>query len=127
MGFHSTRRGTAGHRQCRVTGRRLEVGPLLTAHPGIVAQLVPGLLTVYIDVEYTERENQFNEKFQMRLSIAELLSWLWGVPQHRATWRRTCAIPATYVPHCLAAHCWLERSALRNVCLNTNPAQQGIK
>ena len=57
------------------------------------AALVPALLAVYIDVEYTERGNQFYEKFSSRFSIAQLLAWLWDVPQHRATWRRIGAGP----------------------------------
>lgn len=59
---------------------------LFTCHPAIVKQLVPGLLLLYQDIEYTDRAAQFYEKFSMRSQIAELLAWLWDMPQHRDAW-----------------------------------------
>lgn len=55
-------------------------------HPGVTNHLVPALLTLYKDVEYTERGDQFQSKFQFRKYIAELLEWLLTMPQHEATW-----------------------------------------
>jgi Ubiquitin elongating factor core len=75
-------------RACRAGAAELDVEALLTSHEGIRWHLVPALLAVYIDIEYTDRGNQFYEKFNMRHSIAELLVWLWEVPQHRTNWER---------------------------------------
>ena len=87
---------------CRRAEAALDVEALVTAHAGLREHLVPALLKLYIDVEYTERAAQFYEKFSMRLNIAELLAWLWTVPQHQATWQRTGA-SAPCVPLLLAA------------------------
>ena len=74
---------------------RSSMDSLFTSHPAVVAQIVPGLLVLYQDIEYTERGNQFNEKFMMRQQIAEILEWLWQVPQHREAWKALGAL------HCL--------------------------
>lgn len=78
-------------RRARADARTLNMEYLFTVHNGVVSQLVPGLLQLYQDIEYTERGNQFYEKFQMRGEIADLLAWLWEVPQHRENWRRVGA------------------------------------
>lgn len=56
-------------------------------HPGVASHLVPALFELYKDVEYTDRGNQFYEKFSMRTNISELLEWLWTIPAHLETWR----------------------------------------
>lgn len=62
--------------------------PLFTMHPGVATHLVPALFELYKDVEYTDRGNQFYEKFSMRSQISELLEWLWTIPAHLDTWRK---------------------------------------
>lgn len=62
-------------------------------HPGVTSHLVPALLTLYKDVEYTERGDQFQSKFQFRKIIAELLEWLLTMPQHQATWAAVGTLP----------------------------------
>lgn len=75
------------HVVCRNRGRdNVEIESLFTMHPGVTSHLVPALITLYKDVEYTERGDQFQSKFQFRKIIAELLEWLLTMPQHHATW-----------------------------------------
>eukprot|EP00892_Ulva_mutabilis_P009456 jgi/Ulvmu1/6883/UM031_0088.1 len=64
-----------------------DMEPLFTMHPGVASHLVPALFELYKDVEYTDRGNQFYEKFSMRTRISELLEWLWTIPAHLETWR----------------------------------------
>eukprot|EP00798_Chlamydomonas_sp_ICE-L_P032300 gene32300-16868_t len=74
--------------------RRMRAGPLdssvtylLQGHPMVVAHLVPSLLQLYVDVEFTDRANQFYMKFNMRQYIGDLLRYLWEIPSHREVWR----------------------------------------
>ena len=40
---------------------------------------MPSLIRLFVDIEYTDRHNQFFEKFHMRLYIAEMLEYLWNI------------------------------------------------
>ena len=80
--------------RCRNRGRdNVAIESLFTMHPGVTSHLVPALLTLYKDVEYTERGDQFQSKFQFRKIIAELLEWLLTMPQHQATWAAVGTLP----------------------------------
>lgn len=84
---------------CRIRGRdSVEIESLFTMHPGVTSHLVPALLTLYKDVEYTERGDQFQSKFQFRKIIAELLEWLLTMPQHQSTWAAVGALTSPPTP-----------------------------
>jgi len=55
-------------------------------HPMVVDRLVPSLISLYNDIEYTEREGSFYFKFHMRATLGGVLQYLWGLPQHRRVW-----------------------------------------
>ena len=61
---------------------------LFEAHPLILSQLVPALLSLYADVENTERANQFYIKFHMRQYIGDILAYCWSIPAHREAWKK---------------------------------------
>jgi hypothetical protein len=44
---------------------------LFETHPLVLSFMVPSLLSVYADVEHTDRANQFYAKFNMRQYIGE--------------------------------------------------------
>jgi hypothetical protein len=44
---------------------------LFETHPLVLCYMVPSLLSVYSDVEHTDRANQFYAKFNMRQYIGE--------------------------------------------------------
>jgi hypothetical protein len=67
------------------------MAPFFIVHPGVQEHLVPALLNLYKDVEFTERENNFYLKFDYRTQIAELLEWLWTIPEHREAQMRVGA------------------------------------
>ncbi len=50
------------------------------------ATLVPSLLQLYVDIEYTDRGHQFYEKFHMRMYLGEVLAQLWQNDAHKAAW-----------------------------------------
>ena len=52
-----------------------------------IQALVPSLIRMYVDIENTDRHNQFYEKFGTRSKIGDVFEHLWGQPQHRKTWR----------------------------------------
>lgn len=68
-----------------------EVALLFEVHPLVIQHMVGSLLQLYIDIEITDRHNQFYEKFATRQQIGEILIHLWGMPQHRAAWRQLAA------------------------------------
>ncbi|PNH09426.1 putative ubiquitin conjugation factor E4 [Tetrabaena socialis] len=63
-----------------------ELASLFACQPLVVAHLAPVLLRLYNDIEHTERQGAFYFKFSMRVTIANILKYLWGQPQHRAVW-----------------------------------------
>ena len=48
--------------------------------------LVPSLLRLYVDIEFTGAANQFYDKFNIRHQIGEMCEYLWRVEDHRAAW-----------------------------------------
>lgn len=60
---------------------------LFEAHPLVVQHLVPALLQLYSDIEYTERAGQFYIKFNMRQYLGDILAYAWQLPPHREAWK----------------------------------------
>eukprot|EP00210_Caulerpa_lentillifera_P006815 g6514.t1 len=56
-------------------------------HPVILQQLVPSLLRLYVDIEFTGRHAQFYEKFHMRAMISEVLMYVWNITEHNEAWK----------------------------------------
>ncbi|PSC67765.1 putative ubiquitin conjugation factor E4 [Micractinium conductrix] len=77
----------ADRRRSRQPASASEVALLFEVAPLVVAHMVDSLLRLYIDIEITDRHNQFYEKFATRQQIGEILIYLWNLPQHRAAWR----------------------------------------
>lgn len=61
---------------------------LFEGHQLSLEYLVPNLLKLYVDIEFTGSHTQFYDKFNIRHNIAELLEYLWQVPSHRNAWRQ---------------------------------------
>lgn len=40
-------------------------------------------MKLYVDIEFTDRSNQFYEKFSTRANVGVLLEMLWNMPTHR--------------------------------------------
>ena len=64
---------------------RREIDHPFVSHPTLAGELVPSLLKLYVDVEYTGRHAQFYEKFNSRQKINQLLEFVWDNAKHRAT------------------------------------------
>jgi ubiquitin conjugation factor E4 B len=67
---------------------RLDHQHPFVVHPTLSSVLVPSLLKLYSDVEFTGRHAQFYEKFTPRQQINELLECAWQYASHRATFER---------------------------------------
>ncbi|KAG0567242.1 hypothetical protein M758_7G160400 [Ceratodon purpureus] len=61
---------------------------LFEGHQLALQYLVPNLLQLYVDIEFTGAHNQFYDKFNIRHNIAELLEYLWSVPSHHHAWKQ---------------------------------------
>lgn len=64
---------------------------LFEGHQLALQYLVPNLLRLYVDIEFTGSHNQFYDKFNIRHNISELLEYLWTVPSHRNAWKMIAA------------------------------------
>lgn len=64
---------------------------LFEGHPLVLEHLVPAMLQLYVDVEFTDRANQFYLKFNMRQYAGDILAYLWTLPPHRDTWVKFAA------------------------------------
>lgn len=64
-----------------------EVALAFEVHPLVVGHMVRSLITLYVDIERTDRHNTFYEKFNTRYQIGRILAHLWHRPGHRAAWR----------------------------------------
>lgn len=73
----------------RVGGGRAadEVAMLFEVHPLVIGNMVRALISLFVDIERTDRANAFYEKFNMRYHIGEIMGYLWRLPQHRGAWR----------------------------------------
>lgn len=60
---------------------------LFEGHQLALQHLVPNLLKLYVDIEFTGSHTQFYDKFNIRHNISELLEYLWTVPSHRSAWK----------------------------------------
>ncbi|XP_015077906.1 probable ubiquitin conjugation factor E4 [Solanum pennellii] len=61
---------------------------LFEGHQLSLQYLVKNLLKLYVDIEFTGSHTQFYDKFNIRHNIAELLEYLWQVPNHQNAWRQ---------------------------------------
>ena len=61
---------------------------LFETHPMAIQFLVPNLLKLYVDIEFTGSHTQFYDKFNIRHKIAELLEYLWSIESHKQTWKQ---------------------------------------
>ncbi|CAM6096554.1 unnamed protein product [Calypogeia fissa] len=61
---------------------------LFEGHQLALQYLVPNLLKLYVDIEFTGSHTQFYDKFNIRHNIAELLEYLWDVPSHHNCWKQ---------------------------------------
>ena len=64
---------------------------LFEAHPTAIRCLVPHLIKLYVQIEFTGSHGAFYEKFPIRSNMARLFDYLWTVPAHRATWKAYAA------------------------------------
>ena len=74
----------------------LNFDKLLTDLRPVVAQLVPGLMRLYVDAQELEAVGQYQEKIDVRHNVVMFLVSLWKIPAHREVWRGV-------LPHSL---CW---------------------
>lgn len=65
--------------------------PIITRLPWVQ---VRSLMKLYVDIEFTDRSNQFYEKFSTRANVGVLLEMLWNMPTHR--YLRSCPPTGTY-------------------------------
>ncbi|KAL3691495.1 hypothetical protein R1sor_005146 [Riccia sorocarpa] len=61
---------------------------LFEGHELALQYLVPNLLKLYVDIEFTGSHTQFYDKFNIRHNISELLEYLWQVPSHHNSWKQ---------------------------------------
>ena len=59
---------------------------LFEVNPVSLANMIPSLLYLYVNVEFTGAHNQFYEKFNVRYQIGELCEYLWTVQAHKNAW-----------------------------------------
>ncbi|KAL3145548.1 hypothetical protein ABBQ32_003373 [Trebouxia sp. C0010 RCD-2024] len=67
------------------------VQTLIEGHPMVQQYLVRSLMKLYVDIEFTDRSNQFYEKFSTRANVGLLLEMLWNMPAHRQSWKALAA------------------------------------
>ncbi|GBF98629.1 ubiquitin conjugation factor E4-like [Raphidocelis subcapitata] len=79
------RRGQSAGRQAQ---QDAALAALFEAHPLVCEHLVPSLLGLYSDIEYTERAGQFYIKFNMRQYLGDILAYAWRLQPHRDSWKR---------------------------------------
>ncbi len=63
-----------------------KLATLFEVNPVSLKHLIPSLLYLYVDIEFTGGANQFYEKFNVRYQIGELCEYLWSVGAHRRAW-----------------------------------------
>ena len=60
---------------------------LFEGHPLALAQLVPNLLRLHVDIEFGGGRSVFYDKQNIRYAIGNLLEYLWRVGGHAQAWR----------------------------------------
>lgn len=81
---------------------------VFATHPSLYQELVPSLLKLYADVEYTGRHAQFYEKFEPRSTINDVLEFIWEYAPHRKTFEILSTTDATDFPrfiHTIISDC----------------------
>lgn len=81
----------SGFRRTRMSDVAASVSYLFEGHPLVLQHLTPSLLNLYTDVEVTDRNNQFYEKFSMRQNIGDILMHCWTLQPHRDAWKAHAA------------------------------------
>lgn len=56
------------------------------SNPIVRTHLVPCILRLYVDIEFTGRNTQFSEKFHMRSIMQDILKYIWTIPEHQVAW-----------------------------------------
>lgn len=105
---------------------------LFEAHPLILEHLVPSLLSLYADIEYTDRAGQFYIKFNMRQYIGDILAYCWKIPAHREAWKSFAAAEGGRGPYLRFANMiindaiYLLDESLKKVkvCICSHPREQ---
>ena len=59
---------------------------LFEGHQLALKHLIPSVLRLYVDIEFTGAANQFYDKFNIRYQIGEMCEYLWKVEPHRIAW-----------------------------------------
>ncbi|XP_076046927.1 ubiquitination factor E4A [Oratosquilla oratoria] len=62
------------------------VASLFTSHPG-AQHMVPALLNVFVSIEMTGMSVAFEEKFNYRRPMYEIMKYLWDIPEHSQRFR----------------------------------------
>jgi len=78
------------YRNTRSWGPRYPRGTLgdtLNYHPLALKGLLPALMTVYCQIEFTGQHNQFYEKFEVRHQISKILRLIWETREHREAFK----------------------------------------
>ncbi|GBG72537.1 hypothetical protein CBR_g12108 [Chara braunii] len=73
---------------CMTRGIADSMATLFEGHQLALECMVPNLLKLYVDIEFTGSHTQFFDKFEIRHNIAELLEYLWEVPSHNMSWKK---------------------------------------
>lgn len=60
---------------------------MLNSHSLALENLVPSLMSFYVEVEQTGTSNQFYDKFNIRYNISHIMKTIWAHPTHRAKLR----------------------------------------
>lgn len=78
------------YRNTRSWGPRFPRGTLgdtLNYHPLALKGLLPALMRIYCEIEFTGQHNQFYEKFEVRHQIAKILKLIWETKEHREAFK----------------------------------------
>lgn len=78
------------YRNTRSWGPRFPRGTLgdtLNYHPLALKGLLPALMRIYCEIEFTGQHNQFYEKFEVRHQIAKVLKLIWETKEHREAFK----------------------------------------
>ena len=78
------------YRNTRSWGPRYPRGTLgdtLNYYPLALKGLLPALMTVYCQIEFTGQHNQFYEKFEVRHQISKILRLIWETREHREAFK----------------------------------------
>lgn len=63
---------------------------LFSSHKLASAHLIEALLRIFIDIEFTGESMEFEDKFQYRLPMYDVLDFLWTIPSYRPSIDKLC-------------------------------------